>query len=130
MSDSSPLETVKTFLETLGKKDYGAGAAMVSDDCEYTNPAPLGTVHGPAGIRRVLEPFFAPTLENQFVWKHTAVEGSTVFVERVDRHHLPHGWVELPVTGVFEVRNGRVTVWRDYFDVSAIRSAWPQAEEA
>jgi limonene-1,2-epoxide hydrolase len=130
MSDSSLLETVKTFLEALGKKDYGAGAAMVSDDCEYTNPAPLGTVRGPGGIRGVLEPFFAPTLENQFVWKHTAVEGSTVFVERVDRHHLPDGWVELPVTGVFEIHAGRITVWRDYFDVATILSVWPQPEGA
>jgi limonene-1,2-epoxide hydrolase len=130
MSDPSPLETVKTFLETMGKKDYASGVAMVSADCEYTNPPPLGTVRGPAGIRGVLEPFFAPTLENQFVWKRSAVEGSTVFVERVDRHHLSDGWVELPVTGVFEVHDGRITVWRDYFDVTTILSVWPQPEGA
>jgi len=128
MSDPSLLETVKIFLETMGKKDYESGTSMVSDDCEYTNPAPFGTVHGPAGIRGVLEPFFSPTLENQFVWKHTAVEGATVFVERVDRHHLPDGWVELPVTGVFEVRDGRITIWRDYFDVTTILGVWPQPE--
>lgn len=130
MSDPSALETVKTFLETLGKKEYDAAAAFVSEDCEYTNPPPLGTVRGPAGIRGVLEPFFAPTLENRFDWKLSAVDGTTVFVERVDRHRLPDGWVELPVVGAFEVHDGRITVWRDYFDVTTILSVWPQPEGA
>lgn len=130
MSDGSRIEMVKTFLETLGRKDFDAGTAMVSDDCAYTNPPPLGTVHGPAGVRGVLEPFFAPTIENRFDWKHTAVSGSTVFIERIDRHHLPDGWVELPVTGVFEVEDGRITAWREYFDVATIMSVWPQPEGA
>ena len=45
----------------------------------------------------------------------TAV-GSGV-VERLDRHHLDHGWRELPVNSVFEVHDGVITVWRDYFDL-------------
>ncbi len=130
MSDTSPLETVKVLLETLGAKRYDAAADMVSPDCEYTNPEPLGTVRGPAGIRGVLEPFFAPTVENEFVYEHTAVDGAIVFVERVDRHRLADRWVELPVTGVFEVHDGRVTLWRDYFDIPTIMSEWPQAGPA
>lgn len=41
-------------------------------------------------------------------------------MERLDRHQLAKGWVELPVTGVWEVRDGRITVWRDYFDLATI----------
>lgn len=130
MSHSSPLDTAKLLLETLGQKNYDAAAEMLSPDCEYTNPEPLGTVRGPGGVREVLEPFFAPTLENQFVYRHAAVAGSTVFIERVDRHRLADRWVELPVTGVFEVHDGRVTLWRDYFDIPTIMSAWPQPATA
>jgi limonene-1,2-epoxide hydrolase len=57
--------------------------------------------------------------------KHVAVDGSVVFIERTDRHRLANGWVELPVTGVWEVQDGRITLWRDYFDVLTLQQAWP-----
>ena len=122
----SPLELVKSFLDTMMKKDYAAGLKLVSDDCEYTN-VPLSSVRGPAGVRAVLEPFFAPTLENEFVVKHELTDGKVVFLERLDRHRLATGWVELPVNGVFEVRGGRITLWRDYFDAATILKVWPAA---
>jgi limonene-1,2-epoxide hydrolase len=128
-STASPLETIRTFMETIGRKDYDAASAFIAEDCEYTN-IPLGTVRGPAGVRSVLEPFFAPTLENEFVWKHSATDGALVFVERVDRHRLQDRWVELPVTGLFRVDDGRITLWRDYFDAQTILGQWPKATEA
>jgi limonene-1,2-epoxide hydrolase len=45
-----------------------------------------------------------------------------VFIERLDRHRLASGWIELPVTGVFEVHGGRITMWHDYFDVATIQN--------
>jgi limonene-1,2-epoxide hydrolase len=45
-----------------------------------------------------------------------------VFIERLDRHRLTDKWVEFPVTGVFEVREGRITDWRYYFDAAIIPS--------
>jgi limonene-1,2-epoxide hydrolase len=121
----SPVETVRRFLKAMEALDYDAGLKLVADDCAYTNPPPLGTVHGPAGIRAVLEPFFAPTLENDFQILREASAGPVVFLERLDRHRLADKWVELPVTGVFEVRDGKITYWRDYFDAQTILSQWP-----
>lgn len=121
---STPLQIVSAFLSAMEKKDYDAGVRWVADDCEYTN-LPLGTARGPAGVRAVLEPFFAPVLENEFVVLRTAAEGPIVFVERLDRHRIETGWVELPVTGVFEVHGGKITVWREYFDAATITSKWP-----
>ena len=43
--------------------------------------------------------------------------GATVMNERTDRFRMAKGWVELPVVGVFEVHDGRITLWRDYFDL-------------
>ncbi len=121
----TPLEIVKACLTAGLNKDYAALPKFLSDDCEYTN-VPLATVRGPAAVRAVLEPFFAPTIENTFVVRHEAAVGPIVFLERVDRHLLEKGWVELPVTGVFEVHNGKITLWRDYFDAATILQHWPQ----
>ena len=38
-------------------------------------------------------------------------------VERVDRTRAGAKAVDLPCTGVFEMRDGKIEVWRDYFDL-------------
>jgi limonene-1,2-epoxide hydrolase len=120
-----PIETVKAFMKAMEPLDYDTALQFVADDCAYTNPPPIGTVTGPAGVRAVLEPFFAPTLENEFRILRELASGPLVMLERLDRHRLADKWVELPVTGVYEVHDGRITYWRDYFDAATILSQWP-----
>jgi len=122
-----PIDVVKAFMKAMETKDYDAALPLVAESCEYTN-IPMSSVTGPAGVRAVLEPFFAPVARNEFRILREAVAGAIVFLERLDLHHFPDGRVvELPVTGVFEVKDGRITVWRDYFDLQTIMSKWPQA---
>lgn len=117
MSDAvSPIETVEQFLKAFEAMDFDAALALLDDEVEYTN-VPIGTVTGHAGVRQVLEPFFAPIHENVFDILRKAETGPVVFLERRDRHRLDHGWRDLPVNSVFEVHGGKVTVWRDYFDL-------------
>jgi limonene-1,2-epoxide hydrolase len=105
-------------METL---DYDMALSYVSDACEYENlPMPGTKVIGPAGIRAVLEPFFASTIENEFIILREAAQGPVVFLERLDRHLVQSGWFELPVCGVMEVHNGRITLWREYFNLPTI----------
>ena len=120
-TEQTPMEVVKAFFSAMSTLDYDTALSYVSDTCEYDNkPMPDARVFGPAGIRAVLEPFFAPTIENEFVILHESASGPVVFIERLDRHRLSQGWLELPVIGVFEVHDGHITLWRDYFDLSTI----------
>jgi limonene-1,2-epoxide hydrolase len=116
----TPTAVITSFMAAMEQLDYDSAMTYVADDCEYVNAPPIPTVYGPDGIRGVLEPFFAPTLSNQWVIKATAEAGDVVFMERLDRHQLPKGWVELPVAGVFTVQNGHITAWHDYFDYATI----------
>ena len=113
---AGPLEVVEAFLDAFVAMDFDTALTYIADDAEYTN-IPIGTVRGPAGVREALVPFFAPIHENEFVILRKAVAGPVVFLERLDRHRLDHGWRELPVNSVFEVDGGKITVWRDYFDL-------------
>jgi len=124
---SASVEIVRRFLKDMERLDYDSAMKWISDDCKYVNPPPLPEAHGPAGVRGLLEPFFAPTLENELQVLREASDGPVVFLERLDRHRLADKWVELPVTGVFEVRGGQITFWRDYFDAATILSQWPQS---
>ncbi|MEQ1701876.1 MAG: limonene-1,2-epoxide hydrolase family protein, partial [Ilumatobacteraceae bacterium] len=113
---AEPIEIVEAFLAAFEAMDFDTALTLLADDVEYTN-IPMGTVHGHAGVREVLGPFFAPIHENEFIVHRRAADGPVVFLERLDRHRLDHGWRELPVNSVFEVHDGKVTVWRDYFDL-------------
>lgn len=118
------LSIVHRVIAAIAAKDYAAALPHFTEDCEYTN-LPMGSVTGPAGVRAVLEPFFAPTIENDLVVLRSAVEGDTVFTERLDRHRIASGWVELPVTGVFVFRDAKIAVWREYFDLGTLLRQWP-----
>ena len=100
--DEAPTEVVEAFLAAFAAIDFDTALAFLSDDVEYTN-IPLGTVRSHPGVRQVLEPFFAPIHENEFLLIRRAASGPVVFFERLDRHRLDHGWRELPVNSVFEV---------------------------
>ena len=124
---STPLEIVRRFMTLMEPLNYDEALKLISDNCEYINPPPLGTVVGPAGVRAVLEPFFGPTKENEFRVLREATAGPVVFLERLDRHLFGDKWVELPVTGVYEVHDGLITYWRDYYDAPTILSQMPAA---
>lgn len=48
-----------------------------------------------------------------------AVDGSTIWAERVDRHLIDGCWHEIPVMGVIELNDDqKVILLRDYFDPS------------
>jgi limonene-1,2-epoxide hydrolase len=53
-------------------------------------------------------------------WKTLRDAGPVVFMERLDRHLFGSKWVELPVTGVFEVKDGKIVFYRDYFDAQVL----------
>ena len=52
---------------------------------------------------------------------HIAGQGDVVLTERVDRRITKDGHVAkdgIRVMGVFEVKAGKITAWRDYFDTA------------
>jgi limonene-1,2-epoxide hydrolase len=49
--------------------------------------------------------------------------GEVVIAERVDRTKAGDKSVDLPCTGVFEMEEGRIKVWRDYFDLGTYMRA-------
>lgn len=122
MTAQSPAQIVSAFMAAMEKMEFDEGVKYVADDIEYIN-SPDTAVRGPSGVRAVLEPFFAPIEENDFVVLRQIAEGNTVVLERLDRHRIPQGWFELPVTGVFEVNQGKISYWREYFDLATIQVA-------
>ena len=51
------------------------------------------------------------------------VHCALVLNERVDRFNMGGRWVELPLAGVFEIKAGKIVLWRDYFDRESFTKA-------
>ncbi len=122
MSEESPIEVALSFFSAMEKMDFDTGLTFVDENIVYIN-SPGTIVHGHSGVREVLEPFFATIQENEFIVERQAATGNVVFIQRLDRHRIPQGWFELPVAAVMEINNGKITYWREYFDVATIRTA-------
>ena len=122
----SPIEVVRRFC-TAWSDNIGAVelAAFFTDDAVYHN-IPLAPVYGRQAIASNIASFIrpgAPGIESiQFRVINIAANGPVVMTERVDVFKLPDKSFELPVMGTFEVSGGKISAWRDYFDMNQFTS--------
>lgn len=124
----TPLETVRLFIDRICAPDLDGACELVTDDVEYDN-VPMGKQFGPDGIKGLLGPLVAdgPVEEIEFVVHREAATDGIVMNERTDRFRVGDRWVELPVAGVFVVDDdGRISLWRDYFDLPAFQTAFAE----
>jgi limonene-1,2-epoxide hydrolase len=111
----TPEETVDRFIALVCAKDIDAACELVAPDCEYDN-VPMGKQFGPDGIKALLGPMIDGIDEVEFVIHRQVAAGALVLNERNDRFRLGEKWIDLPVAGVFEVVDGKIALWRDFFD--------------
>jgi limonene-1,2-epoxide hydrolase len=111
-----PETIVREFCASWPERSIDRLLAFFTDDALYHN-MPMEPVTGKDGIREVMNLFVpAEDLEAEIV--HLAVRGNVVFTERIDRMTLGGKRVVLPCAGVFEIRDGKIAAWRDYFDLA------------
>ena len=78
--------------------------------------------HGPEAIKAVFSMFTTGVEKMEFKIVNIVGEGDVVLTERVDVFVMPNVTIELPVMGTFEVRDGKIAKWRDYFDLNQYMS--------
>jgi limonene-1,2-epoxide hydrolase len=86
-----------------------------SEDAEYCN-GPLEPVHGRDAIVADMARMMALGGEVEADIRHLLSDGAVVMTERVDYVRLGAKTAGLRIAGVFEVHDGMITGWRDYFD--------------
>jgi limonene-1,2-epoxide hydrolase len=122
----SPIELVRRFCAAWSNNIAAAElAAFFTDDAVYHN-IPMAPVIGREAIANNIASFIrpgAPGIEGiQFRVINIAANGPVVMTERVDVFKLPAKSFELPVMGTFEVSDGKISAWRDYFDMNQFTS--------
>lgn len=118
---------VLEFISAWNRNDVDAVMKFFSPDCIYHN-IPMVPLHGTAAIRKGIEGFCGMSEEIEWVVHQVAEnEAGVVLTERTDRFKIAGHWVEVPVMGSFEVHDGAIIAWRDYFDLQQFQSQVPKA---
>jgi limonene-1,2-epoxide hydrolase len=119
-----PSDVVTEFCKLWANPDPEQILSRFTDDAVYHNiPMP------PAEGKEAIKGFLALMLDGfdgiDFRVHRQFSQGDVVMNERTDvMRRTDGGKLELPVMGVFEVRDGRIAVWRDYFDLATVTAAF------
>lgn len=108
------VRTVETFLDALADDDLDTAAAALAEDVVYQNVG-LPTIYGRSATIRVFRRMAGRAAFDVKIHR-IAADGAAVLTERTDALTFGPLRLQFWVCGVFEVHNGRITLWRDYFD--------------
>ena len=98
-------------------------ASYFTDDAVYHN-MPMAPAEGIDAVKAALAGVSQMTSKG---WEiiYQASNGDIVLNERIDRFEMGGQEVAVQVCGVFELRDGKIARWRDYFDMASFQSQMP-----
>jgi limonene-1,2-epoxide hydrolase len=120
------------MLKAWDKLDLDAVMDYFDDKARYEN-VPLDPLVGRDAIRVVIGGILSVFASVDVNILHQLSDGGTVMNERIDTitSAINGGKVPLRVMGIFEISNGKIVGWRDYFDSTALSAVFdPPASPA
>jgi limonene-1,2-epoxide hydrolase len=111
------IAVVEALFDAFRRLDNDGALALMADDIVYQN-VPFPADRGKPAVKRTLEAFSRFVTGFEVEMRHIAARDGVVLTERVDILTGPLLLLDLPVCGTFEVRDGRITLWRDHFDLA------------
>ena len=111
-------QIIRDFIGAWSRLDVDELVTYFAEDGTYYN-MPIEPVSGHDNLRGFIGNFLASWEKTDWEILNILAEGDLVIAERVDRTVVAGREVDLPCVGVFEMENGKIKVWRDYFDMAS-----------
>jgi limonene-1,2-epoxide hydrolase len=118
-SVQSPIEVVEAFLAAACAKDLERCLSLLHDDVVYQN-VPFPPDRGRAAVERTLRLFFRIPGKFSIRVHNIAEHSGVVLTERTDSLSAAWSSFDFWVCGTFEVRGGKIVLWRDHFDLGTV----------
>ncbi|ANI41480.1 limonene-1,2-epoxide hydrolase family protein [Mycolicibacterium vaccae] len=119
-----PDDLVTEFCAKWATPDPEELSAYFAEDGVYHN-IPMEPAVGREAIKAFIADFTGMVDGIDFQVHRQVSSGALVFNERTDVMRFKDGReLSLPVAGVFEIVDGRIASWRDYFDMATVTAAW------
>ena len=125
MSDN--VQTIKAFIAAWSNLDVDELVGYFCEDGIYYN-MPAQPVQGHEKLKLFIEGFIAKWTKTTWETLNIIGEGNLVIVERLDRTEVGDIKVDLPCCGVFEMEEGKIKIWRDYFDMGTYTKPFSKDE--
>ena len=125
MSDN--VQTIKAFIAAWSNLDVDELVGYFCEDGIYYN-MPAQPVQGHEKLKLFIEGFIAKWTKTTWETLNIIDEGNVVIVERLDRTEVGDIKVDLPCCGVFEMEEGKIKIWRDYFDMGTYTKPFSKDE--
>lgn len=110
---------VRDMCDAFAKHDAEALRPFFTDDVVYHN-VPMDPAVGIDATIAFIDGFFAMCDNMTIETVNLAVRDNVVLTERIDTFKMGDVVAPLPLMGTFEVRDGKISAWRDYFDMAQI----------
>lgn len=110
---------VRDLCAEFGKHDAQALRRFFTEDVVYHN-VPMDPANGIEETIAFMQGFLGMFDSLEIETVHLAVRDDVVLTERVDTMSMNGKTAALPVMGTFEIRDGKVCAWRDYFDMAQV----------
>lgn len=113
---------VRDFIAAWSTLNVDLIVVYFTDDGVYHNIM-LQPVAGRDNLRKFIQGFVKSWSATDWEIRTLISKGDIVIAERVDRTSLGAKQVALPCCGVFELKDGKIREWRDYFDMATYTKA-------
>jgi len=110
-------QVIRDFIAAWSNLNPQELAGYFAEDGTYFN-IPSSPVTGRENVQNMIAGFIRPWESTEWEIISLVAEGDRVMVERLDKTVVAGKPVNLPCVGVFEMENGKIKVWRDYFDLN------------
>ncbi len=110
-------DIIREFIAAWSRLDVDELVGYFTDDGVYHN-MPFKPVQGHVALKAFISNFLNGWTGTQWDILTLIASGDTVVAERLDRTTLGERSVDLPCCGVFKMQDGKIKVWRDYFDLA------------
>ena len=114
---SENIKIIKDFVAAWSNLDADELVGYFSEEGIYYNMTDQ-PVLGHEKLKLFIEGFINKWTKTTWEILNIIDEGNVVIVERLDRTEVGDIKVDLPCCGVFEMEEGKIKIWRDYFDMS------------
>jgi limonene-1,2-epoxide hydrolase len=121
-------ETVARMWDCLYRKDWDGLKAELAPNCHYEDvPAPDPGATGPDNVVKRLRIGLDHVVRFEHDIHRTVAEDDSVLIEHTETWHFETGekLVNHFVT-VHELVDGKITLWRDYWDITTLMNQAPK----
>jgi limonene-1,2-epoxide hydrolase len=116
---STPTQVVQEFCAAFATKDVDTISSLLADDVVYHNVGMAPAVGKEASVA-MIQGFLDMAEKITFAIHRIAASGDSVLTERTDTFTINGADSPVAVMGTFDLRDGKIVAWRDYFDMGLI----------